>query len=626
MGIERLCPTCSKRFSAGHEVCPDDGSPLVNVPEADLIGKTVDRRYLILDVIGRGGMGVVYRARHQILQREVALKTVRREVVQDETAVKRFLTEARSIAALTNPHTVTIHDSGVTEDGTLYYTMELLTGQPLSHLLRRHGRLPYRRAADLMAQVCESLAEAHAKGIVHRDIKPDNIFVTRAEGKDLVKLVDFGIAKVLDETGEGPVTRTGMLCGTPRYLSPEQVSGEKAGPAADLYALGVVLYELLTGSPPFSGETPAQVMMMHLQEAAPTILARHPDAGIPVALDRFIAMALQKSPAARFQSAMEFRRALLAACEDVSTDTATRTDAALPELPSGLAETLPGIDTTAPPHVFPVDLGQVDTLDSPAAGTADWIARTETASIEQLGAPKRPASKARSETDPMTFGKEPGGSVVPARSGRGRVGLLLGGLLVGVVAALGLLWALDLLPGGERSVDPGPAVERPTVEASPAGLPSASAHRRADVADGVSALPAAEETDASGLADVQPLPSDLSPSPTLLDLPAQSADVGAVEPGSEMAPAAPAADVTGAGDARPGGPSSGGEDVAVSPPELVPHRPKRVKPSPRQPPKPEQKPEPRPEEKPTPKGDDWFDDVEKLPVGVRQGDPQRAGS
>ncbi len=313
MAFQAYCPVCARRFPDQTATCPDDGSPLLRVPEEDLVGKTVDRRYAIQAVIGEGGMGTVYRAVHQMLQRDVALKVIRRDAIQDETSVKRFMTEARAIAALKNPHTVTVFDSGVTEDGALYYTMELLTGRPLSHVLRKEGAVDYRRAAELVCQVCESLEEAHAAGILHRDIKPDNIVLVREKGREFAKLVDFGIAKVLGEAADGPHTRTGMLVGTPRYLSPEQVSGEPVGPSADLYALGIVLYELLTGTPPFSGQTPAEIMMAHIQDRPEPLPSRTPGGAVPPALQGFVDKALQKNPARRFASAAEFSAALSAA-------------------------------------------------------------------------------------------------------------------------------------------------------------------------------------------------------------------------------------------------------------------------------------------------------------------------
>ncbi len=434
MPFVRYCPTCGDRFPPETLRCPKDRSPLIEVPKDDLIGEVIDGRYKIVSQIGRGGMGVVYRAEHQMLQRAVAVKVVRREIVQDETAVKRFLTEARAIASLTNPHTVTIFDSGVTDDGTLYYAMELLEGMPLSRLLRQLVRVPYRRAVDLTAQVALSLGEAHSKGILHRDIKPDNIFVTQREGRDFAKLVDFGIAKVLDEPVDGPMTRSGMLCGTPRYLSPEQVSGQGARAETDLYALAVVLYELLTGRPLFEGDTPAQVMMMHVQDHPVSVHDKNPDVRIPPALDTFLRKALQKDPDQRYPDAGAFRTALLGAGANVSAEDETQ---AFPMEPLGFTE------------ISRAETGVAETpsVEFPPGGTQDLVQGTHTqrmasalADAETLPADALPVAptgvldygldetQAAPESAPLASGKGPANWVAIAV------------ILVAIIAAGGFLW------------------------------------------------------------------------------------------------------------------------------------------------------------------------------------------
>lgn len=454
MVVEKYCPACSRRFPAGTAACPDDGSALIPVPQEDLLGQVVDRRYRVIEMIGQGGMGVIYRAEHQILKRPVALKIVRRDLVQDETSVKRFLTEARAIASLKCAHTVTIYDSGVTDDGTLYYTMELLTGRPLSAVLRSLGALAYPRAVGLVCQVCESLEEAHGKGIVHRDIKPDNIFITQEEGRDFVKLVDFGIAKVLDDPGEGPHTRTGMLCGTPRYLSPEQVSGEKPGPATDLYALGIVLYEMLAGAPPFSGPTPAQLMHQHLSESPPPLPQITPGASIPPALNSVLLKALEKDPAMRYASAAQFARALLDAQGTVSVLDATLTDTPFSqELTS--TRTPAGTGQSQLPREAQVDA----TLDAPSfsADTLDIDGLTQTAAQPTpagISTPGRPESTHQMVFAAPTERTQPEAAEQTAalRSG------LLPGLALGVglamAVALVVLWAVGWRPGDTPEPSP----------------------------------------------------------------------------------------------------------------------------------------------------------------------------
>lgn len=453
------------------DICPEDGSPLIAVPQDNLVGQTVDRRYKVLAEIGKGGMGIIYKAEHQFLQREVALKIVRAEIVQDETSVKRFLNEARAIAALKNPHTVTIYDSGVTEDGMLYYTMELLTGHALSALLRKRKCLAYPRAAELICQVCESLEEAHTKHILHRDIKPDNIFLTIEDGREFAKLVDFGIAKLLDDAGEG-LTQTGMLCGTPRYLSPEQISGEKAGPTTDLYALGIVLYEMLAGRPPFDGPTPAHLMTAHVTEKPPPLIEIKPDIDIPPLLDGVLHRVLEKDPKKRYQSAALLRAALiesvggafestaeldLESFDDIAAESETACDVARGEIgvgPAGAGEDL----------TMEAEAGQI-------AGTAALLATAGTAAMERPAAPPpppppAPAAEAMAETGVMEF--ESAAVTVPAQELEKRRSRLVPGLIAVAVIAVAAGVAVFVGVGGSPGKDD---VEKSQKQAVPVAAP-----------------------------------------------------------------------------------------------------------------------------------------------------------
>jgi serine/threonine protein kinase len=315
--MEKYCPKCFKKFGVETERCPGDGTYLVSPADRDLTGQVLDDRYTVLERIGRGGMGVVYKAEQHLLKRVVALKVLRREMVQDETAVKRFMVEAQAIASLSSRFTVTLHDFGVTKDGLLYYTMELLKGQPLARLIAKEGPLEYRRAARLAMQVCDSLDEAHERGILHRDIKPENIYVVPdRRGKEEVKVLDFGIAKLVGETSAESMTKTGMIVGTPAYLSPEQAMGNPVVPASDLYSLGIVLYEMLAGSPPFLAETPMKTLWAHVKEPVPALQAKNPAVVVPRSIELFLARALDKDPGRRLQSATEFRDTLKRALED----------------------------------------------------------------------------------------------------------------------------------------------------------------------------------------------------------------------------------------------------------------------------------------------------------------------
>ena len=314
--MKKFCPKCFKKYSPSVVKCPDDGSYLVSSMDRDLTGEVLDDRYTVMERIGRGGMGIVYRAEQHLLKRVVALKVLRREIVQDESAVKRFLTEAQSIASLDSRHTVTLYDFGVTSDGLLYYTMELLKGQPLSGVIKKEAPLDPYRAARLIMQACDSLEEAHEHGILHRDLKPDNLYVIEKRRKEHVKVLDFGIAKLIGDTSMDSVTRTGMIIGTPQYLSPEQALGNPVVFASDLYSLGIVLYEMLSGHPPFLAETPMKTMWAHIREPVPSLTEKNPRVQVPRSIELFLQKALEKDPGSRFQTTATFRSSLRRALED----------------------------------------------------------------------------------------------------------------------------------------------------------------------------------------------------------------------------------------------------------------------------------------------------------------------
>lgn len=261
-------------------------------------------------------MGEVWRAEHALLKRAAAVKLTRnvpgtnRDRQQELEA--RFRREAEVTATLQSPHTVQLFDFGITDDGAFYYVMELLEGLSLAQLQREVGALPPARAAHLVAQACLSLAEAHERGLVHRDIKPDNLFACRLGAEsDFVKVLDFGIVKVSDD-GDATLTRHGRVMGTPAYIAPESVSGEAVLPAADLYALGCVLFRLVTGVPVFDQTGGAMALLtahMEEQPRVPSSLAPH---AVPPELDAIILRLLEKSPAHRPASALALRDALLA--------------------------------------------------------------------------------------------------------------------------------------------------------------------------------------------------------------------------------------------------------------------------------------------------------------------------
>ena len=266
-----------------------------------LIGKVLADRFEILGRIGEGGTGVVYKAKQITVDRTVAIKVLGAHVSSDPQWVKRFHNEARAAARLDHPNTVRMIDFGETKEGLLFIAMEYLHGRPLSDEISRLGKIPPHRALRIISQACQSLQEAHTQGIIHRDIKPDNVFLVEMKGSgDFVKVLDFSVAKM--DTPDAQLTRAGTVFGTPAYMSPEQARGVKLSPQSDVYACGIVLYEMLTGKPPFEAALPMEVVMMHLrQKPAPLV-------GFPEPLVRLVMKALEKTPDRRQQSADDLHR------------------------------------------------------------------------------------------------------------------------------------------------------------------------------------------------------------------------------------------------------------------------------------------------------------------------------
>src|SRR5262245_59386568 len=227
------------------------------------VGRTLDEKYLVEEPLAAGGMGAVYRARHLSMDRPVAIKFLHQRLVEDEAARVRFQTEARAAVKLRHPNAVSVTDFGQTSEGIVYIVMELLEGRTLREILSREAPLETARAISIMLQASDAVAAAHEAGIIHRDLKPANILVTQsADQPAVVKVLDFGIATFTPDDDEEDVTtlnHTNTVIGTPRYMSPEQYNGHELTPAADVYSLGVILYEMLTGMVPFSGSTPTEI-------------------------------------------------------------------------------------------------------------------------------------------------------------------------------------------------------------------------------------------------------------------------------------------------------------------------------------------------------------------------------
>jgi serine/threonine-protein kinase len=293
-------------------VSDPDSDEMLAAPVADpLIGVVVAERYRIVEPLGRGGMGIVYRVEHTRIGKLLAMKLLTGELSRNPEVVRRFKQEALTVSKLSSPNTVQVFDFGAAE-GLTYLVMELVAGEDLARLLRAHGPMPFSRLGKIVIQVCSSLAEAHQKGIVHRDVKPENVMLLRArDGTDVAKVLDFGLAKLREGADLNDVTSQGAIVGTPYFMAPEQIRGEPVDNRSDIYALGALMYRALTGHYPFNGPTPMAVFTKHLTEPPVPPADRAPELGIPPGVSAIVMKALEKSPADRFQKVEDLQAALV---------------------------------------------------------------------------------------------------------------------------------------------------------------------------------------------------------------------------------------------------------------------------------------------------------------------------
>jgi serine/threonine-protein kinase len=304
--MRKICLRCGSKFASRAEYCPHDGSQLVTDDDiADpLLGTVLLEQFRVEEQIGTGGMGTVYRAHQTTVGRDVAIKVLRAELARDEQALFRFEREARLAISLDHPNLVRVFLSGRLGDGRLYIVMELLEGRSLADDLDEHGPPSLERALIMTMKLCAGLGAVHAAGIVHRDIKPENVYlVQRGRDNDFVKLVDFGIARVLEAEGLGPeTTQGGRVFGTATYISPEAATGDETDQRSDIYSLGVLTYQLLTGELPFEGNTAGAVLMQHVHQKPPPLQTKGRGAEVPDDVARVVMRSLEKSPDARQQT------------------------------------------------------------------------------------------------------------------------------------------------------------------------------------------------------------------------------------------------------------------------------------------------------------------------------------
>ena len=306
IAVTKVCPQCGGEYETSDRFCPKDGSPLRPKSGGDpLIGRVIADRYLILARLGEGGMGRVYLAEHVKMNRQCAIKVMNPSLVNDTESSQRFAREASNAARILHPNVAAVFDYGESEK-IVYLVMEYVDGQSLSSILQKDGALDPRRAIDLARQVADGLHAAHELGIVHRDLKPDNVIVTHnRSGKEIAKVVDFGIAKAVNDSKEDALTKSGLVIGTPEYMSPEQLLGDPVDARTDVYALGCILFQCLTGNAAFAADTREQMIRRRLHEPAPHIRDLIP--ALPARLDTLIVHMLARSPSDRVATAAEAR-------------------------------------------------------------------------------------------------------------------------------------------------------------------------------------------------------------------------------------------------------------------------------------------------------------------------------
>ena len=321
--MDRVCPECGEQTD--EFTCPKDGEMTLVVKKekpSTLIGTIIGGRYRATEIIGQGGFGAVYKCTHVATGDTLALKVLRTDVEGNADVIARFRQEAKATSRLKHPNTVRVFDFGQMDDGNLFLAMEFLEGRTLTDVMRQDSPLEPKRLVKIALQVLKSLSEAHSRGLVHRDLKPDNIFVQNIHGEpDFVRVLDFGIAKSLSAEKED-ITSTGAVIGTPKYMSPEQARGQSVDQRTDIYSLGVIIYEGLTGTPPFLADTPLAMILRRVTEEPPRVhdcLVKPAPAGLCDAVLR----SMSRDPAKRYETADEFAAALEGGLDSPLVEVAT---------------------------------------------------------------------------------------------------------------------------------------------------------------------------------------------------------------------------------------------------------------------------------------------------------------
>jgi serine/threonine protein kinase len=315
-GVPKIkkCPACNEEYQDTNlVVCPKDRTMLLTPQKDELIGQILNDRYKVVEEVGRGGMSAVYKGIHELMDRTVAIKVLLPQLVSDTISIKRFQQEAQAASHLQHPNVITVYDYGFVASGQPYLVMDFLEGESLADIIRHEKQTTTKRMIPIFTQACEALEHAHQKGVIHRDLKSSNIMLIDFEGKkDFVKVVDFGIAKLMPSSGKQSqnLTQTGEVFGSPIYMSPEQCMAQSLDARSDIYSMGAMMYEALTGLPPLMGNSIIDTMQMHMSTPPKPFREIRPDLEIPEALERVVLKALAKKPEQRYQSMKELGDAL----------------------------------------------------------------------------------------------------------------------------------------------------------------------------------------------------------------------------------------------------------------------------------------------------------------------------
>ncbi len=537
-----VCTNCSLALAEDSLFCPKCGTARSRDVNGDpLMGTVIGDRFLILERLGHGGSGTIYRAEHVTLRRKVAIKVLHHELSRDDLAVERFRREATTVSEIDNDHIVEIHDFGHTADGRLYLAMELLEGEVLQDAIRREKRLSVELTLDVLLQLGEALAEAHAMGYVHRDLRPRNVWLAARRGRpNFVKLLDFGLAKLVENEGRAASTSLGMTFGDPKYMSPEQARGEAVDRRADLYSMGCIAYEMLVGQPPFANGKVFDILTQHIDSLPADPRDRRED--VPLWLNTVVIRLLAKKPEDRFVTVLELVEAL-------------RQQTASPVLPSEEIAPLPAAAERPAGEEGGRKQRARSTIlygqspDEDAAGDGD-SASDAAASSSRLTAmeTERRRSTALRKTSP-------GVPVKPATAGAVAPDAIADAAAVTAVSSASNLAAAAAPARSRASAEAAEAIPAPA--ARPAAAPAAPARAAEDKGSAKpAAAPAASSRAAEDKGSAKPAAAPAAPSRA-------AEDKGSAKPAA--APAAPSRAAEDKGSAKPAAaPSPAAEAAAPS--------------------------------------------------------------